>query len=100
MTIFKCKQTFSSKNGKYYRTEQTISESEFLKLDGWERNNFKQVIVDEEDVTSSIIDTAVAVSSLFNTFTSSSPSSNDDGGSIFDGFDGGDSGGGGATGDW
>ena len=101
---YECKLTFSSKNGKCYRSGEAIGENEFLKLDGWERNNFRPMTFskqeDEDDDSTGILGTAIAIASIFDNFTSNDSPSSSDSGNGFDGFGGGDSGGAGSTGDW
>ena len=101
---YECRITFSSKNGKHYRSGQMIEENEFIKLDAWERNNFRPMTFskqeDEDNDSTGILGTAIAIASVFDSFTSNDSPSSSDSGNGFDGFGGGDSGGAGSTGDW
>ena len=82
--MYKCNQSFTSENGRFYNYGEKISGSHYAMLSYSEQNNFTYIGVDD-DIVSDVVDTAIAIGSIVSSFS---------------GDDGGDSGGAGASGDW
>jgi uncharacterized membrane protein YgcG len=103
--MYQCIKTFTASNGRQYVKDQAVSVYGYRELSSLEQRNFvimpeRRSDDDDDSGIGSIIDTAVAVSSLFNTFSSGDSGDGSSSSDTFGGFDGGDSGGAGASGDW